>query len=255
MEKFKNIEVIRQIQRRIHNHLWFWFAYPWFKRCLLKDQSIYDLAPFRRSSWHMSAKYFSGRINGRKIFIKTDNRYKMLENEINIWTKLQYHNVSTPDLVNASECVGTGYMVSEFISGDSLFNYLQEDKLTLLGNKDVRGIAGQILSIIDGLDQADIVHRDITPKNIIITRKNNCIKATIIDYTFSIDRSVANYDKDLPKWLVILLGGKYRFKLGVWDDAYSAYSIVSEIQSKSSVDLSVILEKLESKIGANQYVA
>lgn len=107
-----------------------------------------------------------------KRHIHSDKRkiYKALK-EIN------HPNIPTVYLV---EFNSDTVVYEEFIEGITLSELMERN--TSLGKKDVCRVAFKILSALDALHSADIIHRDIKPDNIII---DNSLNVWLTDYDIS----------------------------------------------------------------------
>ena len=82
--------------------------------------------------------------------------------------------LSHPNIVNVYDVVDEGnlhYIVMELIEGITLKSYIE--KKGLLENKEAIGIAIQVAQGIAAAHEQHIIHRDIKPQNIIISRDGN----------------------------------------------------------------------------------
>jgi serine/threonine-protein kinase len=90
--------------------------------------------------------------------------------EARVATKIQHPNVATLHDFSALPD-GSHYMVWEFIDGENLAQVLKR-RGTLPARHAVR-ITMEALAGLDAIHRAGIVHRDISPENIMITRDND----------------------------------------------------------------------------------
>ena len=82
--------------------------------------------------------------------------------------------LSHPNIVNVYDVVDEGdlhYIVMELIEGITLKNYIE--KKGFLENKEAIGIAIQVAQGIAAAHEQHIIHRDIKPQNMIISRDGN----------------------------------------------------------------------------------
>ncbi|MDR1766273.1 MAG: Stk1 family PASTA domain-containing Ser/Thr kinase [Lachnospiraceae bacterium] len=84
--------------------------------------------------------------------------------------------LSHPNIVNVYDVVDEGdlhYIVMEFVEGTTLKRYIK--KRGMLGEKEAIEIALQVAGGIAAAHEHNIIHRDIKPQNILIT-KDNAVK-------------------------------------------------------------------------------
>ena len=82
--------------------------------------------------------------------------------------------LSHPNIVNVYDVVDEGnlhYIVMELIEGITLKSYIE--KKGFLENKEAIGIAIQVAQGIAAAHEQHIIHRDIKPQNMIISRDGN----------------------------------------------------------------------------------
>src|SRR5438067_1977554 len=124
--------------------------------------------------------------------------------EARVATKVQHPNVAT--LHDFSELPdGSHYMVWEFIEGQNLAQVLKQ-RGTLAPRHAVR-IAIQALAGLEAIHRAGIVHRDISPENLMITRDSEGFEFVKI-----IDRGVAKAtESDVAMTQTGMFVGKFRY--------------------------------------------
>ena len=84
-----------------------------------------------------------------------------------------------PQVFEVGEADGCPYLVMEFMDGAVLGSEIEGD---VLSQEAVRRIALDIASALSSLHKASIIHRDIKPRNVIITEQG---RARVIDYGIS----------------------------------------------------------------------
>jgi len=243
----------RQSHRVFSNTLWVIFIYQVFKSCALKSWGVEKLVLFKWKSWHLSCKYFTGEADGVAVFLKTDNALHLLGNEGRMHECLSEFGAPIPKYYGTIECIGIRALLLEAISGRGLDEYF--DAKYSLTSEEAKAIAEQLVGIVEILHRAGIVHRDLTPANLLISfTAENILYVRLIDLTFAVNTTCnAEIDSDLPKWVLNRLGGEYRETNNIWDDAYSAIVIIKALQETVRVDLSKILNQLEMYRGKLVY--
>lgn len=114
---------------------------------------------------------------------------------------------------------------------------LQEEELVLLGNF--------LLKVISDLYERKIIHRDITPNNIIVEMQNNII----CNYKL-IDFGVAAVDDQLPtnikreKAINRTAGSNFRYSDTEWNDAMSSWLILLSSADVMTASVSELLDQL-----------
>ena len=87
--------------------------------------------------------------------------------EARLATKVHHHNVATlHDFASLPD--GAAYMVWEFIDGENLSQLLSRRRQ--LPPRQVIRLAVEALAGLDAVHRAGIVHRDISPENLMIAR-------------------------------------------------------------------------------------
>ena len=126
---------------------------------------------------------------GKYFIIKTtkDNtamQLSMLKREYELSIKLQHYHLSHVYTYEEQSPVGPG-IVMEYIDGRDLNEYLAE-------NPDIdsrRRVFAQLLEVVSYIHKNGIIHNDLTPENILISRANDDVK--LLD--FGLSNSDAHY--------------------------------------------------------------
>src|ERR1043165_7107297 len=121
--------------------------------------------------------------------------------EARLATRVQHPNVAVMhDFAALPD--GSHYMVWEFIDGDNLAQVIR--KRGTLSPREAVDYATQALRGLDAIHKAGIVHRDIGPENLMITRDTNTVKI--------IDLGVAKEeDSDVAMTRTGIFVGKLRY--------------------------------------------
>ena len=123
-----------------------------------------------RKTWLVRQK------NSNKIFVLKEIE---IEN-ISIYESLQYiKNRHLAAVKNIIEIENKAVVIEEYISGDILADKIENKNIT---KEDALEYTCQLFEVLSELEKVNIVHRDITPKNILIS-SDNVVK--LIDFGIS----------------------------------------------------------------------
>lgn len=123
-----------------------------------------------RKTWLVRQK------NSNKIFVLKEIE---IEN-ISIYESLQYiKNRHLAAVKNIIEIENKAVVIEEYISGDILADKIENKNIT---KEDAVDYTCQLFEVLSELEKVNIVHRDITPKNILIS-SDNVVK--LIDFGIS----------------------------------------------------------------------
>ena len=194
-----------------------------------------------------------GEKDGDTLFIKYGSIDFALENEYKIsklLSEINPQNFLKPRFfINKN---GEKLFITDFIEGDLL--KVKNSSYTTLEREK---IIHQLYSILLSLDQAKIVHRDIRPENLIITKDFRIILidmqlAVSLDGKFGEHKSLIRDAK--VKNIFSHLGGEYRLNKKLSrDDAYSTFKIAKLIADCDNCVNQEFLLKIEKMIGRNVY--
>lgn len=144
----------------------------------------YQRMPFKGAGYSVLYTVLSG---GRKLFLKALNRelgasaehLARLRREYWILEKL-YGNEHVVRCVGWREDVEVGpCIVLEYIDGETLTDYLKANP----SNKEKKRILNELLDALAFIHKHQIVHNDLKPKNILVTRNGHNVK--LIDFGYS----------------------------------------------------------------------
>jgi non-specific serine/threonine protein kinase len=99
---------------------------------------------------------------------------RRLSREARTASALNHPNIIT--IYEIGEANGLNYIASEYVKGQTLGRIIKKDNLTL---EEILDLSIQILSAINAAHQAQIIHRDIKPDNLMV-RVDNIVK--ILDF-------------------------------------------------------------------------
>ena len=134
------------------------------------DHSYHDLVLLRETS---NSRLYRIKKTGKQFIIKTPINNSTLSIEI---LKREYDiaiNLSHPNIVNiftydSHSPVGPG-IIMEYINGNNLSDFLSNNP-SLASKKK---IFSQLLDAISYIHQSSIIHNDLKPSNILITKADN----------------------------------------------------------------------------------
>lgn len=129
-------------------------------------------------------------------------------------------------IVNVKDYIsenGTGYIVMEYVEGISLEKYL-ENKGGKISSRAAADLVKPIVSSLADIHKSGLIHRDISPDNMIITEKNDMV---LIDFG-----SARQYDSDKSMSVILKFGyAPYEQysrhgNQGPWTDVYALCAVI-----------------------------
>jgi tRNA A-37 threonylcarbamoyl transferase component Bud32 len=183
-------------------------------------------------------------------FVKANSCSILIDNETFISNQIESVGVSVPKIWAKGQALGNSFIVMEAITGVNLSTLLSTGSNNSLS---LSSVAEQLVSIVDSLRRAGIVHRDLTPSNILVSSESCAGNVHLIDFCFavSIDADF-RADLQLDRWKLERLGEGYKPGPNRWDDAYAAMNIVEELQS-AGLNVSKQAQLLRDRIGRLEY--
>ncbi len=202
-----------------------WFFYERKFHGRLKELGVIDIVPFEISSWHHGARYFIGKLNGKKVFIKNSSQ-KEIYKELSCVSKMTIGvcNIYFSNLTS----IGS-FIILDFVDGVKVDDYLR----TFTSKKDHHKIKVQLEDIILELNKNNIVHRDLKPQNIFV---DNVGKVKIIDFALSVEQGFGQECFFSKKLKLKGLCAGYKPNDYTWSDAYSISVLLEEHGMNINVD-------------------
>ena len=182
---------------------------------------INEIKIYNFKRWHDGFAYYTGRINGKIVFIKVSTKHFFLDNE-QIFYNIFKDDLSLLKLIHVSKNMNIQILVSEFEDSKEL------SSKDIVENPD---ILLEIYKILKTINSKECIHRDIKLNNFLIIDK----ELRIIDFTYSTCLERSDRFKDLSidnnNYSLVLenLGGKYRKNILEWNDFYSMALLIDEI--------------------------
>jgi serine/threonine protein kinase len=221
---------------------WRVFHHAPFKRSLKADHGIVDCCLIRWRAWAFGARYFSGRREGRELFIKSHRLPLLVRNEIDATARARDF-VPTPSIFCSDGAGRVPFIALESIPGRTLQEILDG------GKGDWAAIADAILGIVDGLDRAKIVHRDLTAANLLCGEDGT---VRLLDFAHAVIDSKAVGDDVVSRKTLVWLGEDLKPNRLAWDDAYSGRELIRRLETRAARPLEAG-KALEERIGRRTY--
>ena len=137
------------------------------------------------------------------------------------------------------------YILMEYISGSTLKEKIEKDPEYFQQKENVEKLLTQLCHALKVLHKENIVHLDITPKNIIIQQVSNNIKLIDLGYCLS------NYNDNSPGSTVKYSAPETRLgdikEIDARTDIYAVGSILQYIEKKSGKKLTVNLARIKRR--------
>jgi serine/threonine protein kinase len=216
----------------------------------LKKNNIKKITFFNFLNWRNGYCYLRGVYNEKEVFIKIDTKQHLLIND-----KLTYDlckDIMQDDLVEILHHSLDGkiqFLVYEFLQSNELDESILLNNMTYLDD---------IIRILKNLSNIGIVHRDIRLDNFLISKN----KLKIIDFTYANSNTHKGFkevdvNNSYNCFLLEFLGGGLNPLPFLWDDYYSFYTILKNLEKKANdlckAKLSSYIKETEKFIGKTEY--
>jgi serine/threonine protein kinase len=106
-----------------------------------------------------------------------------VENEIKALKVLNQHP-NIVKMVHTQEANGLVFLVMELLEGGELLDYLYGSSTNTLPDAEASCVACQVASAVQHCHEHHIVHRDLSPSNILLVNKNSLKQIKIIGTIF-----------------------------------------------------------------------
>lgn len=233
---------------------WLIFFFPSFIN-KMRETGILNVRPGNFFLWTTEVLFFTGRYKEENTFIKLylDRRKNQRESRILECIHSISNGLLVPKFIDDGVYSGGYFVLLEKVEAKSLNS--------ILGNitpETFHSLLDQFIYILGEFSRIGLVHCDITPDNIMVTKQDEIV---IIDFEYSIFKGNPDYQdfSFARKSVLKALGGEHSMTGSVWDDAYSFLSIAKEIirlnnfNENDFLKINKKFEILESIIGDNYH--
>lgn len=171
-------------------------------------KAVQELKPYRPLRWKHQVCYFTGTLNGGRVFIKTGGEVNTVEREVFaiIYAGKQSEALKKhiPAVISSTQ----HFLIEEFVEGKAL---IEDDRYI-----------DQLYEIYTEMKRCGLLHLDIRPDNFIVKDDGTLI---LIDFGYALVNTIDVYDRiektKAAKSIIKDVGSKYSPKNGTADDAYS----------------------------------
>ncbi len=241
--------------------VWTLRVLPKFRRTLEEDHGITDLEIFRMWAWHSGNRYLQGRhtARNRRVFIKTSSDPSKIVREVHTLQHIADTTATehAPDIVTyAHDGRSLAFLALGVVPGEPLSDLLERGMSKGLK----RELLKQLVDIRNLLQQLDIIHRDIHPRNLLVRPKvhaDDAAHLVLIDFAFALRVTEATpLASDQPAEdlkLLEVLGDGFNPRPFVWDDAYAICRIAELIEPDLQTVCSELWRDLTSHVGTLVY--
>ncbi len=228
-----------------------------FRQALRRRRAdVQRITPIRCATWHRGARYFRvGLADGGECFVKTDGHARLLEREVAAARRLDRTadaGACTPRLLFHELAEPYGFAAFGWIDHVPLRVALARPDFKRVGP----GLADALRRVVDVLDAAGIVHRDLTPDNLLVGLDHGRAlseRLTVIDFAFSVIDGVAAADARVPAADLDVLGSGFGPGPLVWDDAYSGLRILELMGAAAGAPLTDVAREIRDRVGRRMY--
>jgi hypothetical protein len=203
--------------------VWVILCYPIFKKNMVSIFGLKEVSIKSIKNWHDGVFYFTAYRNGSCVFLKYDSWYKFYTNEVKAYQLLS--NSSFKNYVLPLLDYGHGCLIYPYVNQLTLYQFLSTS--SHLKSQNCFQINRQLLDILNMLKTFNLIHRDLTLKNIFI---DESFKLKVFDFFYCID--VDNEFKDFTSWFgrfFVLKRLGHQMYPFVWDDSFSLNKSISSV--------------------------
>lgn len=226
----------------------------------LNEYNVKNITPYNVKEWRpYPGKIFftSENSSGDKIFIKSRGISESSAREYKILNELRKIEPKYfPEPLFYKKNHKINFLAIEFIEGKRLDYFFKSEDFNSYSKIQIINFLKDLLNIIKILNQLKIVHRDISPKNIIIKKNGTPV---LIDFAYSVDLDKKRYPEykeiQIKPDIVINLGGLYAKNKFHWDDVYSLNKIINEFIKVDDPEILDLKRKFLSMIGLNEVIS
>ncbi len=185
-----------------------------------RDLEVKHLTLYKSDDWHHGYAYFTGFVEGLRVFIKIDTKLFFLKNEVIAFEVLK-DLIKIPKVIayfrrNRFEAIVTEYIDAKTLTIKDLIN--------------APNFISKILEIIKSINLRGVIHRDIKLKNFFLYQDD----IWIFDFTFAVSLSPSIVFKELDladrfeAKILNSIGDGYNPGHLIWNDFLSMRQILAE---------------------------
>jgi len=241
------------LKSRIHSlafgSLWLAANFRRFSADLRTRFEIRSLRPLSVSSWHRGARYFTGVLGGGvRVFVKTDGVHRLLGNEIAAWDVLSSAGIATSRYASVRvRSLDSGIRFAAF---DLLPAMSLRKAQSQISSSEIALIEAELWRILEELSAATVIHRDISPDNLLVSLDGaRIVRVHLIDFAFSVIGGKAGFDSALPVQELADMGFGYKPGRLAWDDAYACHRILTELIGRCGNCEPGVADRIGRRIG------
>lgn len=134
------------------------------------------------------------------------------------------------------------FITMDFIEGEKLSDMLQSSPHYFQQKENILRLMRQLLEAMDAMHQADIVHLDLKPDNILITHRTNNVR--IIDFGYSCSGEWSQTMGRTKAFASPEQIASQKDQLGVTSDIYSFGKIIQEVAERAAYPLPADIHKI-----------
>jgi serine/threonine protein kinase len=226
-----------------------------FRKFTRNSHGLQIVRPLQISRWHRGSKYFRAiGASGGELFLKVGGDYELLPNEVAAWQALNAAGVGANRFaqVRAFDLAGRFSFVGfEWIHGLGLREFLVRRPT----EGAVKFFAREMIAILDALARAKLVHRDLTPENLLVRHNmdGNPQELVLIDFAFAVGTSLNSLGARVPISEQTALCYGYKPAALIWDDGYAYAQILEQVGHWTKVEVAPWQEQARARIGALVY--